>query len=138
MPDSPPEQKVILVSTVDPALPFGLHSRWDLKDKNEKEISITRQVSNHLVFYKELPMLYSESYGSRLRLLTDFDREKLFLIIDAMKIWLRLPARTRPVNKILIHLIDDIPALDSELAADFLANGFERDGKKLVLWPSGI
>jgi len=136
--ESPPEEKVNLVSTTDPALPFGLHTRWDLKDKNGKEISITRQVANHLIFYEELPVMYSENYGSKLRMLTSFSREKLFPVVDALKIWLRLPAHSRPVNKILISQIDNAPALDSGLAADFIENGFERDGRKLILWPSGV
>jgi ATP-dependent Lhr-like helicase len=138
LPETRPDDKTLLISTVDPALPFGMHIRWNIKDKKEEELSITRQTSNHLLFLNEIPVLYSENYGSRLWLLNQFDGRQMEAIIDTLKTWLRLPPSTRPVNKIVITLIDNRPAMESGLTAAFLANGFERDGKKMVLWPSGV
>ncbi len=132
------DTKPILVSTVDPALPFGGAVPWNLNGLNGIELQIVRAPANHLWFYHSRPVVYSENYGNRLWRLADFEAEETAQLTDALKIWLRLPAVLRPRRRLEIDQIDGTNAGSHELAVVFIQHGFEREGEKLVLWPSRI
>jgi len=132
------ERQTCLLSTVDPALPFGGAISWDLSDKTGEKISVTRLVSNHLLFIGSMPVVYSENYGTRLYLCADFDKGAETELPAALKIWLKLPDLYRPKKRLEIETVDNKAAAQHELAAVFTANGYETDGDKLVLWPSGV
>jgi len=133
-----PAQPTLLVSTADPALPFGGAVDWDLTDAKSNKIPVTRTASNHLLFVDELPVLYSENFGSRLWRLTHIPEASLDSCIQIFKSWLQLPASLRPRRRIEISQINEQAASECKLAEAFVRNGFERDGEKLVLWPSGV
>ena len=127
-----------LLSTVDPALPFGGAISWDLTDRSGEKIGLTRLASNHILFIGPKPMVYSENYGTRLFLCADFDKEAETELPAALKIWLKLPDMYRPKKRLEIESIDNKPAAGHELATTFTQNGYEIEGDKLVLWPSGV
>lgn len=128
----------ILLSTVDPALPFGGAVGWDIADANGEKLVIVRSPGNHLLFMQEKPALYSENFGARLWALVPFDDPVINAMAANMKVWLRLPDHIRPRKRIEILSIDDAPAATSPTSAAFLRQGFEVEGDKLVLWPSAI
>lgn len=128
----------ILISTGDPALPFGGAVAWDLTNSAGEKISVGRAASNHLFFWQEKPVLYSENYGTRLQSLTKIVDNMVDSLAAAMKTWLWLLDPIRPRRRIEIESIDGHPAAGCSLVEAFMRNGFERDGEKLVLWPSGI
>ncbi|MBN2412165.1 DEAD/DEAH box helicase [candidate division KSB1 bacterium] len=131
-------RETCLLSTVDPALPFGGAISWELTDKSGNKIGVTRLASNHILFAGSKPAVYSENYGTRLFLCADLDNETKAELPAALKIWLKLPAMYRPKKRLEIESIDNKPASVHELAAVFTANGYETDGDKLALWPSGV
>ncbi len=133
-----PSQQALLVSTADPALPFGGAVDWDLTDVKDNKIQVTRGSSNHLIFIHGQPVLYSENFGGRLWRLTHIPEASLDSCIQIFKSWLQLPASLRPRRRIEISQINEQPASDCKLAEAFVRTGFERDGEKLVLWPSGV
>jgi hypothetical protein len=49
-----------------------------------------------------------------------------------------MPHPLKPAGRIEIHQIDNRPAAASPVAEDLVKNGFEKDGTKLVLWPSAV
>ncbi|MFQ6114118.1 MAG: hypothetical protein ACE5NG_08510 [bacterium] len=128
----------LLISTIDPVLPFGGAFDWDLHDSRGNKITVIRSASNHLIFLDDRPVLYSENFGTRLWTLINLTEEATNSVATVMKSWLQLPQILRPRKRIEILHINETPATGSPLAKNFLQNGFERDGKKLVLWPSGI
>jgi ATP-dependent Lhr-like helicase len=138
LPDKDLIEESSIISTIDPALPFGGNIDWRLTDQEGGKVEIKRASGNHLVFFKEEPVLYSENYGSRLWTLNSFKKQNMEKIVDSLKIWLRLPVRFRPRKKIEIESINGGQATDSDLADIFYSFGFEREGSSIVLWPSGL
>ncbi len=138
LPDKDSNEESSIISTIDPALPFGGNIDWGLTDQEGEKVEIKRASGNHLVFFKEEPVLYSENYGNRLWTLKSFKKKNMERIVDSLKIWLRLPIRFRPRKKIEIESINGSQATDSDLADIFYSFGFEREGSSIVLWPSGL
>jgi ATP-dependent Lhr-like helicase len=128
----------VLISAVDPALPLGGTVDWDLHDMHGNKVTVVRSPSNHFVFIDEKPIFYSENYGSRVWRLAKIPDDALDECAKLFKTWLQLPAHLRPRKRIEIIQINDQPAATCKLAEVFVYNGFERDGDKLVLWPSGV
>ncbi len=128
----------LLISTADPALPFGGAVDWDLSNSKGNKITVTRAASNHLIFIDGQPVFYSENFAVRLWRLAYIPEASLDATIQLFKSWLQLPAPLRPRRRIEIAQIHEQPAAECKLAEAFLRNGFERDGEKLVLWPSGV
>jgi len=127
-----------LLATMDPALPFGGAIDWGIANKAGERIAITRAPSNHLLFYNGRPVVYSENYGARLFLCADYNQNVEPILPEALKIWLKLPDMYRPRKKLEIESIDAAPAAQHALAVAFTAKGYEVDGDKLALWPSGV
>ena len=138
LPDKEAGREPAVVCTMDPALPFGGNIDWDLKNIQGNQIEIKRSSGNHLIFLNEVPVMYTENYGDKLLRLNSFKNKEIEKIVDSLKNWLRLPAAIRPRKKIEINLIDEQPAIESDLADFFYRAGFEREGSSIVLWPSGL
>ncbi len=128
----------VIVSTTDPALPFGGNIPWDLNDYQNKELRIVRSSANHLFFWSCEPAAYLEQYACRIWLLRDISEEMIIDLGEQIKHWLRLPGEFKPRRKIEIELVNRIPATSWVAKSILLSMGYEEDGKKLVLWPSGV
>ncbi|MDZ7725041.1 MAG: DEAD/DEAH box helicase [candidate division KSB1 bacterium] len=131
-------ESVHLLSTMDPALPFGGLYEWDLLTLDSQPVSVTRSVANHLLFVDAKPVFYAEQYGERLALLHDFRSEHRNRLAAAFHIFLQLPALWRPRKQICIRMIDGIDAARHELQSAFREAGYESDGASLTLWPSQV
>ena len=127
-----------LVSTADPALPFGGFTDWEIVDREGKRISVTRHTSNHLLFANTFPVVYLENFGQRIWFCREFQEKRFGDLIAALKNWLLLPPNLRPRSKLQVSSIDNVPAVAFEKADVFLENGFEKKGEQLVLWPSAV
>ena len=128
-----------LISTVDPGYPFGRNISWNLSLKNGEGIQVVRGRTNHLVLSRGIPVVYLENFGLRVWLSSLFDPKMLEELAALLKNWLRLPAHHRPRKKIVIGMVNGAaPGLDTAFTSAFLHMGFEKDGQKLVLWPSGL
>jgi ATP-dependent Lhr-like helicase len=126
----------VILSTVDPALPFGRNIEWNIYDQKKEKIAVSRMTGNHLLFISGQPVVYTENYATRLFLLDGFNPDLLPVLVQHLKQWLLLPPDLRPRKRVEIEEINNAPAADHELAGEFIKLGFERDGKKLTLWPS--
>ncbi|MCB9512593.1 MAG: DEAD/DEAH box helicase [Deferribacteres bacterium] len=129
-------EEYTLLSTIDPALPFGRHIQWNLLNGAGEKIRVTRASSNHILFAGRLPVVYSENFGTRLFALADFAEAHLDELVERCKNWLHLHTDLRPRRRIEIQQIDGKSAAKHAEAAKFLQAGFERERDKLVLWPS--
>jgi ATP-dependent Lhr-like helicase len=127
-----------IISTLDPALPFGGNIDWKISKKNGEKLDIRRAPGNHLIFLSEEPVLYSENYGNRLWMVKSLKNSELEIIFNTFKNWLRLPEKIRARKKIEIEFIDGESAVKSDIADIFCAVGFEKEGTSIVLWPSGL
>lgn len=128
----------LLISTIDPALPFGGNVPWNMLDLTGEEIPVTRSAANHILFQNGVPIIYSENFASRLWFLQNFKKDFIEEIINQIKSWLFLPQDLRPRKKIEIQQINNKPVISSEYSLRFLENGFEKNGEILEIWPSGL
>lgn len=101
-------------------------------------MEVIRGAGNHLFFHHGVPVIVAENYAGRLHLLLRFHPSHLSALIESLKDLLRLPVERRPRKRLEIEKIDGTDARESGYATEFLQQGFEVEGKKLVLWPSGV
>lgn len=126
----------VLLSTMDPALPFGRNIEWNIYDQKKEKVAVTRIAGNHLLFISGRPLVYLENYAARLVMLDGFYAGILPALVQQLKNWLLLPAGFRPRKRIEIENINSDSAAGYYLAGEFIKLGFEQNGKKLILWPS--
>ena len=128
----------ILLSSLDPALPFGGGIDWGVVNAGGIPQKVTRSASNHLVFADSRVILVCERYFKRLLVLEDLPRHTWEKLTQIFRDYLKMPYQLKPGNRIEIQQINNYPAASSPYASHLLKTGFEKDGAKLVLWPSAI
>ena len=138
LPEKQNNTKCHIISTIDPALPFGGNIDWGISGKGGEQLEIRRSPGNHIVFMGEEPVFYSENYASRLWIVKSLNIRELETIFKCFKNWLRLSSGIRAIKKIQIDFIDNKLAVETDLARIFYSVGFEKEGSSVVLWPSGI
>ncbi|MCA9734598.1 hypothetical protein KC799_20865, partial [candidate division KSB1 bacterium] len=132
------EHSVVLISTGDPALPFGGMLQWNVRSLQNENVAITRSFSNHLLLSESKPILYLENFARRIYSLSGMSEGQLPEFIMHLKSWLRMPSVLRPVKNVTIESIDAQPAAKHGWASHFTQSGFEQSDTMLVLWPSAV
>jgi len=128
----------IILSSLDPALPFGGGIDWGLSDSQGNRLKVLRSASNHLVLVDGEVVMVGERFFERLSVIKDLSQHTWHLMVNRLHEYLKLPYPIKPVNRIEIHQINTLPAAASPLAKHLLESGFEKDSTRLVLWPSRI
>jgi hypothetical protein len=90
------------------------------------------------LFVKAKPVVYAESYGSRLWSLAGATEEQLAASLACLREFLLLPEPLRPRKRIEVESWNDAPIIDSPAATWLEKHGFEKEEHKMVLWPSGL
>ncbi|UCF94251.1 MAG: hypothetical protein JSW39_08855, partial [Desulfobacterales bacterium] len=126
----------ILLSTLDPALPYGGMVDWGLTDAEGNPLKVARSPSNHLALVDGHPALYGENFFSRLFIPADLPGETLISIAELVKNWLKLPSQLKPKDRLVIQQINGQAAVASQYTRHLIQAGFEKDVDVLVLWPS--
>jgi ATP-dependent Lhr-like helicase len=127
-----------MINTADPALPLGGQVDWDLYNCFNEKLPVVRSSGNHIIFIDGHPVCYCENYASRIHMLKSYNKEMIGDIIIQIKSWFMLPDYLRPRKRIEIESINGNVAMGSDLAMEFISQGFEKEVNKLVLWPSGV
>ena len=128
----------VLLSSLDPALPFGQAIDWRLADVHGNPVRPVRSASNHLAILNGKVLMVCENFFQRLSILRDPSRQTWRLMTNLLHVYLKMPYPIKPANRIEIHKINRHPAAASPMAGHLIESGFEKDGKKLVLWPSAL
>jgi ATP-dependent Lhr-like helicase len=120
--DSP---QAVVLSTPDPANPYGSLLPWPENNGRPRRVSGARVVlvDGHPVFFLE----------KSAKKLTTFPRAEDPSMLEAAMDGLRQVARQKRGRTLKIHHIDGEPARKSPLAARLLAAGFRQDLQGLVL-----
>lgn len=129
-------EKPVMLSMQDPAVPFGRGVGVALIDSDGLKIEVSRQAGNHLLLVRARPVIYAENYGLRLWRLTNTDEEALPQALGLLKQFLQLPDALRPRKRIEVELWNGASITQTPAAAWLQQHGFEREGEKMVLWPS--
>ncbi len=128
----------ILLSCLDPALPYGGVIDWGVVDSSGNSLKIIRSAANHLVIEDGRFIVYSERYFQRLFVVDDFSQASCTKLTRILQSYLKMPFPFKPANRIEIQQINNQPAASSPFAVYLLKTGFEMDGTNLILWPSAI
>jgi ATP-dependent Lhr-like helicase len=128
----------MLLSAMDPAVPFGGGAGLKLRTAAGRPVAFTRQISNHLLLLAGAPVFYLEGYGSRLWPLRSLSEGELKSSLALLRTFLELPPVLRPRKKVEVISWEDGPISESPAARILPSLGFERDGDTFVLWPSGL
>ncbi|UCH21222.1 MAG: hypothetical protein JSU83_22415 [Deltaproteobacteria bacterium] len=128
----------VLLSSLDPALPYGGMVDWELTDTTGDPLKIIRSPSNHLAFLDGRPVLYAENFFQRLSSIADMQDNDFAITARLFGDWLKLPSLLRPKNRIEISQIDHQGAATHKLVKQFLKLGYEKEGDRLTLWPSAV
>jgi ATP-dependent Lhr-like helicase len=126
----------IVISSLDPALPFGGAIDWEPADPRSNPLKVIRSASNHLVLVDGEIVMAGENFFKRLSILKEIPPKNWELMTNRLHKYLKLPSPFKPSNRIEIHHINNLAAATSPLADHLLKAGFETDGSRLVLWPS--
>jgi ATP-dependent Lhr-like helicase len=128
----------IVLSSLDPALPFGGGIDWGQLDIHGNPLKLVRSAANHLALVDGEIVMVGEKFFQRLSVLKDLSPQNWQLIVHRLREYLKMPDPIKPVNRIEIRRINNLPAAKSPWANQLLENGFEKDGTRLVLWPSAL
>ena len=128
----------MLLSCLDPALPYGGVIDWGVFDSGGNSLKIKRSAANHLVVAEGRFTMYSERYFQRLFVVDNFSQASWTKLTRILQSYLKMPFPFKPVNRIEIQQINNQPAASSPFAVHLLKAGFEKDSPNLVLWPSAI
>jgi ATP-dependent Lhr-like helicase len=128
----------ILLSCMDPALPFGGGTDWNLVDHQGNPLKVIRSASNHLVLMDGRVIIVCERFFQRLSVLCDLPQQIWDALLKILREYLKMPNSLKRAGRIEIHQINFRPAAKSSFADQLTKTGFEKDGHKLVLWPSSV
>ena len=128
------DEAPVLLSSLDPALPYGGGMDWGLTDTDGNPVKIVRSASNHLVLVKGEVIVVCENHFERLVTLRNLSETTWQSVIQLLKDYLKIPHPLRKQNRIEIDQINHRPAAEDPVAKGLLDSGFEQDGDKLVLW----
>jgi len=130
--------KVVMLSMIDPAMPFGSGVGIQLLDASRNKIEVARQAGNHLLIVGSKPVIYSENYGLRLWQLANTDEKEVIAALGMLKQFLQLPETLRPRKRIEIEFWNGVNITQTPAATWLQQHGFEIESDKAVLWPSKV
>jgi ATP-dependent Lhr-like helicase len=120
------EPETIVLSACDPGTPYGPGIQPPLQVEPGEAPRFVRQPSNFLAFRDGRPLLYIESYGSRVWTLGSRDSAALKAGATHLKTLLNRPSPLRSIRTITIEHIDGERAARSPCARLFSADGFNK------------
>jgi ATP-dependent Lhr-like helicase len=133
-----PADMPVILSCMDPALPYGGTVDWNMSGADGNPVKIVRLAGNYLAFVDGSPVLYAESFFNRLTHTAKLSQNDFIDIAATFSDWLKLPAQLRSQNRIEIAQINNYPATDSAFSKQLERMGYTREGQVLTLWPSAL
>jgi ATP-dependent Lhr-like helicase len=133
-----PDKLPVVLSSMDPALPFGGTVDWNMKASTGTALKIIRLPANHIGFRDAEPVIYGENLFRKLSSTADLSGADFEAIARFFSEWLKLPPTLRIKNRIEILQINDHPAASGKFASQLLNIGYAKEGQSLILWPSAV
>jgi len=128
----------VMLSVLDPAVPYGSGVNLTLLDFANQPLSLTRQAGNHLIFVNAKPLVYAENYGNRLWRLAGTIDEQLAASLACLRQFLLLTEPLRPRKRIEVELWNGAPVTTTSAVSWLQQHGFEKEEQKMILWPSRL
>lgn len=129
-------QQLVVLSSTDPANPFGVLMPWPTID----QISFARKPGNYMVMYRGDWVLWVENNGRRINVLEEkivheWAKDKK-LMMNILRTVFRRIIDCSGLRKISMELWNGESIHNDPVSEYLIALGAERDRSYLVLWPS--
>ncbi|MWC28073.1 DEAD/DEAH box helicase [Paenibacillus sp. MMS18-CY102] len=129
------DNAITILSAVDPVNPYGLIADWPRAANTQ----FARKIGHFLIMRGEQWLYWIENNGKRIRVMDDAaDGHGDGQDIQALRIALTAILRRQHLAKIVIEQWNSEPVLSREAGSQLLQIGAEKDGQRLVLWPSAL
>jgi len=147
------DSMVTVLASVDPANPYGIIADWP----TDASCAFARKAGHFLVLRGDQWLFWIENNGRRIHMMdTSANRisspladegkhetasDKVMLneaALNELKAALAAIMRRQRLSKIVIELWNGQPILDCPISSELRGIGAERDGQRLVLWPSAL
>ncbi|GFN32318.1 DEAD/DEAH box helicase [Paenibacillus xylaniclasticus] len=132
VPDSQ-DRSVTVLSSIDPANPYGLIAPWPKLER----CSFARKAGHYLVLCGGEWLYWIENNGRRIHTISG---EAAVMDSSLLELRLSLSAilRRQRLSKIVVELWNGSSILSTDQGVELLGIGAERDGQRLVFWPSTL
>ncbi|PWW00762.1 Lhr family ATP dependent helicase [Paenibacillus cellulosilyticus] len=143
------DSAVTVLASVDPANPYGIIADWPTAET----CAFARKAGHYLVLRGDQWLFWIENNGRRIHMMSDSShigstderntRSHAINLSDSSAIAelrsaLAAIMRRQRMSKIVIELWNGQPILDCAISEELRGMGAERDGQRLVLWPSSL
>ncbi|MBD3919154.1 DEAD/DEAH box helicase [Paenibacillus sp. PR3] len=147
------DSTVTVLASVDPANPYGIIADWP----TDAACAFARKAGHFLVLRGDQWLFWIENNGRRIHMMdTSADRSLSPLsdegsnegasgkvmtneaALNDLRAALAAIMRRQRLSKIVIELWNGQPVLDCAVSSELRGIGAERDGQRLVLWPSAL
>lgn len=143
------DSAVTVLASVDPANPYGIIADWP----SESACAFARKSGHYLVLRGDQWLFWIENNGRRIHVMqhtstgnrsNETDTSSLDegqsdpSAMNELRSALAAILRRQRMSKIVIELWNGQPILDCSVSEELRGFGAERDGQRLVLWPSSL
>lgn len=126
---------ITVVSAVDPVNPYGLIADWPRAANTQ----FARKNGHFLVMRGAQWLYWIENNGRRIRVMDEtVHAENSLPDPEALRIALSAILRRQQLSKVIIEQWNSEPIISREAGQQLLQIGAEKDGQRLVLWPSTL
>jgi ATP-dependent Lhr-like helicase len=132
------DNQPILLCSMDPALPFSGGDDSGLIHSDGNPLKLNRSPANHLVLMDGRVIITCERYFQRFSVLNDLPQPVWEALSKILHGYLKMSHLLKRATRLEIHQINNQPAAASPYTDKFMKAGFEKDGDKMILWPSAI
>ena len=121
------EPAPLVLSSVDPAQPYGAALKWPARPGEMR--APARTAGAHVVLDRGVPVVYLERGGKGLQTLVDADDERLMPALAALV----AHVRAGRIKRLALEKVDGQSALSSPLGPRLLELGFDEGPRRLTL-----
>ena len=125
------DERPILLSTLDPANPYGASSLFSLSSVGNENFSLRRHEKSFLVLRAGLPILAIENRGERLTPLIVLDEKERR---NALALLPEISRHERRVRAIRVCTWENEPVTSSPAKKDLEAIGFVREDLEMIYY----
>jgi ATP-dependent Lhr-like helicase len=131
------DNQPILLCSMDPALPFS-GGDSGLIHPDGSPIKLNRSPANHLVLMDGRVIITFERNFQRFSVFHDLPQPVWEALSKILHGYLKMSHLLKRANRLEILQINSQPAATSPYADKLMKTGFDKDGDKMILWPSAI
>jgi Lhr-like helicase len=128
-------ENAVLISSADPANPYGLTVDWPAEDNNA---AFVRKPGNYMLLSGGRFLLWAGNNGKKIVTVDPMRQTDLPLQAEYIRFTARSLIREQGQRKVVIESWNGQPVARTALGEHLIKLGAEKDGDRFVLWPSNV